>query len=240
MLILLSATHVRLVSASDLPWELLETCLAPAEQGRGRLSRVITSAHFPADGLPPEAVLRKAVRLCSFADIGKIVARSRSAQVGSLRPTPAAGWLQSAERSHSLRLFCVFSFHQDTESILAWRSAFLKHSRIPFIILGMDTAGKSTRVFNQTMTPVTHPLLAQPTAAGQLSGTFFFHICSPLSRPFAHECLHCSPSHLTPSPVSETNSLREALGLLERKCFCLFGADIGKSPSPTMHNAGES
>src|SRR5690554_4069736 len=75
---------------SDLPWELQEKCLMPIGQGQHRVSRIITSAHFPQPGLglPEQGVLRKAFRLCSFADLGKVVAQSSSLQVSCSESSP--------------------------------------------------------------------------------------------------------------------------------------------------------
>lgn len=57
---------------------------------------------------------------------------------------------------------------------------YVQFSRTPFIGINMGVSGKMSRVFNQVLTPVTHPALPSAAAPGQLSVKECNEICTSL------------------------------------------------------------
>lgn len=82
----------------------------------------------------------------------------------------------------------------------------------PLIALAMGPMGRATRIYNQVLTPVTHPAMARAAAPGQLS-------IAQIMR--AREALCLPPFGALPAGG--------------RKVL-LFGTPIHASPSPLLHN----
>eukprot|EP01083_Nonionella_stella_P024209 66917_1 len=140
---------------------------------RGR-SKIIGSLHFPGENGGSVDELKQLFVKCSKnnrADVAKLVTTATHTD-DAIRIITAA---------HALR--------GDPEF------------RPGLIALAMGEAGKLSRVFNQTMTPVTHPLLPSSAAPGQLSVESLESLRSVLGRrAMCMFYLFGDPVELSPSP----------------------------------------
>jgi pentafunctional AROM polypeptide len=102
---------------------------------------------------------------------------------------------------------------EDVMRLYQAQQKFAKSSRKPTIALAMHAKGKLSRVLNQVMTPVTHPLLPIVAAPGQLSAAqinesrISLGMLSPLNF-----YLIGSPIQLSPSPAMHNAGFKQ-LGL---------------------------
>lgn len=121
--------------------------------------KVIASAHWPIAPPPSQAVLVSAARACKRngdADVVKLV-------------------VSASSPSHALELQANAVAVREAVEAMATRGSGGNTSVAPsssateFIFLAMGDAGKLSRVANDFLTPVTHPLLPSAAAPGQLS-----------------------------------------------------------------------
>ena len=120
----------------------------------------------------------------------------------------------------------------ETHALQVARDIFKKkHPSVEVIALAMGSTGFFSRVLNQYLTPVTHPLLPFPAAPGQLS----VREIQLYRREFAFPPFE----QLVPKlQMSEFEYDVESLLPKNVLLFGLVGSPIRDSPSPLFHNAG--
>ena len=106
---------------------------------------------------------------------------------------------QALQHGDLIKLIGVAATQQDNEDVHEFRKR-AAHARKPLIALNMGAAGQLSRIQNRFMTPVTHPLLSNAAAPGQLSAASIRRALS------LHGVIEPRTYYLFGSPISASRS----------------------------------